>query len=369
MLKTKEQLLYYFTGKNLKLSTYDEKFCQNLQHIITKSNRITSNQKDLFEKLISKYKKQIAQSGLNVDECKKLPWTTNIVESEPKYTGAQVSLANNGKKIIVRVPFNRKFIARLREDIRPNANYLEWVRSEKYYVCPLCTPAIKFLVDELHKFFPTVNFDDKLQSLIDNALSYNARVYNPTLVKIHGNYYIAAINNALYEYIKDIELNDDPKTLHTLSQYGITIHDDITQDDMKKMFASRVIVNIDSCDLMEVLDWLHEFEVDKIYFGGRFALTSSVMYSLYQAIENNAYTKKINKLIKQMEKHLTKLNIKYGHSSSFFHNRDVPDKQPVVIQFMQGVHPDIYEPGKRISKFIVVLDSSPVDFGVINEAS
>lgn len=369
MLKTKEQLLYYFTGKNLKLSIYDEKFCQNLQHLITKTNRVTTNQKELFERLISKYKKQLIHLGIDIEDCKCLDWSTNIVESEPKYTGAQVSISQSGDKIIVRVPFNRKFISRLREDMRPNINYLEWVRTEKYYVCPLCTGAIRFLVDELHKYFPTVTFDEALQNLIDTALMYNAEIYNPTLVKINNNFYVAAINSELYESVKDIELNDDPKTLFTLSQYGISIGDDIIQNDRKKLFASTMVVNVDSNDLKEVLQWLYEFEIDKVYFGGRFAISSTIMYSLTKAIEGASYTKKIRKMIRDMEKQLGKLNISYSHSHNFFKENNVAEKRPVVIQFIQGVEPTIYGNGKRICKFIVVRDSSPVDIEVLNEAS
>lgn len=366
MLKTKEQLLYYFNGQNIKLSTYDDRFCNNLQHLIAKNNRVTSNQKELFEKLISKYKKQIIQSGLDVEICKQLPWTTNIVPSEERYTGAQVSMLHNGEQIIVKVPFNKKFITSLRDSNRYHS--LEWERNEKHYIGLLTTTSIKFLVDELPKHFPSVIFDDKLQDIINLANSYRAEIFNPTLVKVNDYYVIAAINNELYEHIKHIELNDDAKTLFLLSQYGVNVHDSIVKNDKKKLFASTMIANIDITELDDALSWLREFDVDMVYFGGRFSSSSAAMPKLARLINGDKYVKKMNKIVKNMEKQLNKLNIAYKDNSKFFKDKNI-DKQPVVIQFMQGVYTDNYEPGKRVSKFIVVLDSSPVDFGVINEAS
>lgn len=367
MLKTKEQLLYYFNGQNIKLSTYDVRFCQNLQYLIAKNNYVTTNQKELFEKLISKYKKQISQAGIDVNSCKQLPWVTNIIQSEEKYTGAQVSMDRRGENIIVKVPFNKKFITCLREENR-NHN-LEWVRAEKYYVSPLTTTALKFLVNELPKYFSTVTFDSKLQNFIDKVRSYSAKIYNPTLVKVHNNYIIAAINNELYESTKQIELNDDPKTLFLLSQYGVTVDEDIIKDDKKKLFASTVVVNVDVSDLNDVLNWLHEFDIDMVYLGGRFSTSSTIMLNLTKIIKGKSYNKKVDNLMRNMKRQLGKLNIKYKNNSEFFKDQSV-DRQPVVVQFMQGVEPTMCVPGKRITKFIVIVDSSPIDsIEVVNETS
>lgn len=365
MLKTKEQLLYFFNGQNIKLSIYDAKFCQNLQYFIVNKKQITTNQKALFEKLISKYNKQLVKVGVDVEICKELPWTTNIIPSEEKYTGAQVSLDHRGKNIIVKVPFNTKFINSLRG---PDSKHsLEWVRDQKHYTSPLSTCTIKFLVNELHKYFPTVTFDNKLQGLIDTVYLYNAKFYNPTLVCINGYYIIAAINSELHEHIKHVQLNDDPKTLFLLSQYGIAIDDSIVGEDKKKLFASKMLVSVDITNISEVLSWLCEFDVDVVYFAGRFSISSTIMYSLTKIMKGRSYTKKIDTLIKNMKKQLGKLNIQYKDSDGFFKD-NVVDKQPVVIQFMQGIEPTLYHPGKRIAKFIVVVDSSPI-YEIINETS
>ena len=57
-MKNKEQLLYFFLQGKISLSQYDYKFMANLQTMIQNQNRVTSNQADLFDKLISKYKNE-----------------------------------------------------------------------------------------------------------------------------------------------------------------------------------------------------------------------------------------------------------------------------------------------------------------------
>ena len=54
-MKNKEQLLYFFLQGKISLSQYDYKFMANLQSIIQNNMRVTSNQAELFGKLISKY--------------------------------------------------------------------------------------------------------------------------------------------------------------------------------------------------------------------------------------------------------------------------------------------------------------------------
>ena len=54
-------------------------------------NKSHLGQADLFDKLISKYRKQLATNGImNLEELKELPWQCTVVPSLPKYTNANV---------------------------------------------------------------------------------------------------------------------------------------------------------------------------------------------------------------------------------------------------------------------------------------
>jgi hypothetical protein len=150
-MTNKEQLLYFFLQGKISLSQYDYKFMANLQTIIQNNARVTSNQADLFDKLISKYKKQLVRQGLVKEELKELPWKTMIVESTSEYTGAVVSLRDN--ELNIRVPFNKSFISEFRNV--PN-NAFEWDKETKSYSATFGTTALKVAHSVLPKFFSTV---------------------------------------------------------------------------------------------------------------------------------------------------------------------------------------------------------------------
>lgn len=262
MLKTKEHLLHFFLNQQIKLSTYDKKFLHNLEYLISKYHRVTSNQRALFEKLISKYAKQFARIGLLKENLKELPWATPIVESSTEFTGAKVSI-NNGQ-IILKVPFNKHFITDFRGT---ENNSYEWNRDGKQYNSPLTTNALKLVSTTLPKYFSTVVYSADIIELLNPVIAYEARFWNPTYVKLNNNYYVIAVNTFLASAINDLVLDDDPKTLFLLSQYGINIDESVTQNDVKKLFASNSNPVVDLDNFRLVAGWLKEFEVDLVYFG------------------------------------------------------------------------------------------------------
>ena len=79
-LKTSEQLLYFMIH-NLRLSRYDNRFLQNLEKLINNTHRVTTNQVDLVNKLISKYERQLIKHELFIKDLLELPWKTLIVQT------------------------------------------------------------------------------------------------------------------------------------------------------------------------------------------------------------------------------------------------------------------------------------------------
>jgi hypothetical protein len=68
----------------------------------------------------------------------------------------------------------------------------------------------------------------------------------------------------LDDSIKHIELNDDPKTFYLLSQYGVTIHEDLLTDKYKK-FSAESITQIDTKDLQSLSDYLHQLNIECVF--------------------------------------------------------------------------------------------------------
>jgi len=261
-MKNKEQVLYFFLQGKISLSQYDYKFMANLQSMIQKDNRVTSNQADLFDKLISKYNKQLTKQGFVKEELKALSWKTMLVESSSEYTGAVVSLRDDN--LIIRVPFNKTFINAFRN---VKNNEFEWDKDTKSYKTPFSTNSLKIAHYTLPKFFPTVRYDDDLQGVIDELQQYEGLVWNPTLMQVNDRLFVAATNTVLAETIGDMTLALDPRTLFKLSRMGVDIDPTLIEKDPKLQFASNQVYEVELTDVEHVIGWMKNIGCENVMIG------------------------------------------------------------------------------------------------------
>ncbi len=263
-LKTREHLVYFIQCGKLKLSNYDQRFLQNLNYIITVNDPITSNQRDLFEKLVVKYLRQLNKHGLTPEFIAKLKWTVNIVPSDPLYTDAYISIQEGN--ILFRSPFNKHVLAEFR---KIQNNSFIWDKPNKRYTAEYSTHALKIVVTTAKKYFASVHYCPIVKSLLDTISQYEGMKYwDPTLVLVNGNLFIAASNEILDTAIKDIPLTTDARTLAILSDYGIKVDSTIIQGDPKLKFASEYMPEINSQDISTMIDWLRELGCDEVYLLG-----------------------------------------------------------------------------------------------------
>lgn len=266
-MKNKEQLLYFFLQDKISLSQYDYKFMANLQTMIQRDHRVTTGQATLFDNLISKYKKQLTKCGLDKVELKALAWNSTLVESTSDYTGAYVSLSNDTLKI--RVPFNKSFISKFRE-VKDNA--FVWDKESKVYTTGFSTTALKISTQVLHKFFPTVRYDDVLQTIIDELKQYEGFIWNPTLVRSSrrtdtGNLVVMATNAELAAAINEITLSLDPTTLFKLTRMGISVDPALIENDAKLQFAANEVYESEITDIETVIGWMKNIGCDNVVIG------------------------------------------------------------------------------------------------------
>lgn len=256
----KEQLLYFFLKGTISLSGYDMRFMSNLQHMIHRDKMVTSNQAKLFDALIYKYKRQLGKNGLNGDELKELPWRSTVVESTPEFTGARVDCIDG--MLNLRVPFNKNFIGEFKNENNP----FTWHKEEKMYKAKFSTRSLKLLYDQLPNFFKSVIYSPALHSLIEEIEKYKNLVWEPTVVKVGGNYIIAGANEHLLEAIKHIELNDldtdnDIKTAFELSRYQIKLNPSLLKDRKDLSFAANYYAEVDIEDIELVAKWLNTMNI------------------------------------------------------------------------------------------------------------
>ena len=322
----KEHLIYFFLQGKISLSQYDQKFLSNLQLMVHRDNRVTSNQAELFDKLISKYSRQLSKNSLDKETLKQLPWKAEVVESSPQYTGARVSLVED--TINLRVPFNKNFISEFR-DVKHNS--FEWQRNDKIYASKFTTHALKILKDNLHKYFPTVSYCEQLQPILDELKKYDAEIWNPTFMYVHGRPMLVALNSILGDLVSSLELKNDIKTMFKLSQLGITIHPSLIVD-AKTKFAAEFVTEVDLDELPMIIGWLEELNVGKAIMGRGLVL---------------------NKPIKQ-------------HISALLENHKVRDpsgltERPILLQYHNQPDTRAFYANEAISKCVIIKNSRPIE--------
>ena len=284
-METKEQLLYFFLQGKLSLSQYDYKFLANLQIMVHRDRRVTSNQAELFDKLISKYNKQLVKNNVNTQKILTLPWDSEIIESTPEYTGAMVMIVED--EITIRVPFNKQFISAFR-DI--NNNPYVWDKEHKVYRAAFGTVSLKIARTRLSKYFRTTKVCENIQKILDDLMQYEAAtIWDPTLVSINGTLMIAACPSALWESIKDIDLNLDTQTLYQLSQAGVTIDPTLIENDALLNFASNRVPCVEISDMESIAPMIKKLGHTHVCYGRGLAY-SKIGKELTQILRANDIT-------------------------------------------------------------------------------
>lgn len=283
MFTNREEFLQYIITSNLKFNKYDYRFLNNLSLLVVKNKHVTTNQNNLFEKLVTKYKKQLKYAGMLTDSILKLDWTVDIVESTSEFTEAFLSLKNN--RLELKLPFSKKFIDEFHDAENHSYKFqykekLIWSRTDKCYYGEFNTYNLRLVNEIVPKFFK-LNYCSVLNKLINQLKDYSAKYFNPTYVKSNNNFYVMACNNSLHHAIKHINFDSDPKTLLELSTYGIHIDNSVTNEDDFLIFAGERQIVFDVINVEKLVDYLQ-----------RLGIVTLVMSS--RLIKNPMYTEALN---------------------------------------------------------------------------
>lgn len=335
MLK-KEHLLHYMMKGEVHLSKKDYGFFNNLTYIIKEKNRITSNQNRLFDKLIIKYQRQLRKLGHELEKLQELKWQAELVETLDEYTIPKIYLDDG--YIYLRTPFNNKFVQNFSSI---NDNTFEWQRDERLYKSKFYTHALRLSVDTCKKYFDKVEYCDEIKKLIEPLEIYEGMSTAPTLVKTNGNYHISNLNTHLAEAIKDIELNLDPNTLYLLSTYGVSISEDITNNDPFLLFSSQFITRIDLDFMFKNPQYLLDLDIRDVF------------YPLWNS--NNKIDKEIRDFCKcnGITVHASMQSIQSLENGAVYFKRYSGVSSKDVIH-SQNAH-------RKINKFIEIVNSRPID--------
>jgi hypothetical protein len=227
--------------------------------MIHTSHRVTTNQAELFDKLVSKYAKQLTKASLIKEELKVLPWKAMVVQSTPEYTGAKVSLYED--IITVRVPFNKTFISSFRSI---DDNPFKWIKEEKLYRAPFSTYALKIVHTIFPSYFSHVNYCETLGSILEDLKKYVGLIWEPTLMNINDRIILGAANSVVTELISDLDLAINIDNLYAVSRFQFPVHPNFYGDHPELKFAHEYVTEVDIDNIVQVAKWMRSLKVERV---------------------------------------------------------------------------------------------------------
>jgi hypothetical protein len=256
-LKTAEHVVH-FMMKDINLSRFDKRFVESLQVL----NQITTNQVELFYKIVFKYRRQFLKHELDVDKLIYLPWNKKVIESSIQYTAGHVSIEND--KIFFKCPYNKNFIQAFRNQ---PSNTFVWDKESRQYESNYGAYQLRLLATIIPKFFKEIHYCNVTQSILEKVKEYETvKYWQPTLLTVNGNLMIVATNGYLDEALGDMVLNTDSKTIATLVYHGVTIDPSVYDaTDNKQVFMANMFVDVELDSTSNIVPWLKEINCDAVF--------------------------------------------------------------------------------------------------------
>jgi hypothetical protein len=256
-----KHVVYFMSSDKIRLSRQDTDFITSMYKIFSCQGDVTSNQVGLFKHILGKYDRQFRKYGHDVNQLMRLPWGINIVPSISMYTDAHLFLLDG--KIILRSPYNTKFLKYFRG--APGNEFFVWNKIDKRFEATFNTITLKFIIDMAFEHFKTVIVCPIIQCLLDKLSLYDQIPYwDPTLIKVNGQFMIAATNPSVDEVVSKVSLSDDPYTLHYLVKHAINIDSSLLETPIQR-FAGDYNPTIEYADIETLIDWLIEIKCDGVY--------------------------------------------------------------------------------------------------------
>lgn len=323
-----EQLIYFMKSK-ISLGRYDQRFINNLVSL----KQVTTNQVELFYKIVLKHSKQFLKFDMYVDQLVNLPWGVKVIESAKQYTEAYILIENN--QIIFKSPYNRNFINDLRNI---DFNNFVWIKDEKQYQCDYGQYELKNLVNLVKKHFEIINLCPITKKILDELEIFNdVKHWEPTLVSINDYFFIAATNEYVNEAIKNIKLSNDLTTLAELVRYGIKIDKSLYDSSkLKDNFFVNYISTVEYDDLEKIILYIKELGCKHVAIHGSSMIDSKR---------------------KQVSTLLNKNDIKFFDLNIELIPLDL--NQPLVYLKLKSFSNTIYN--KNTIKIIQLVNSNPIE--------
>lgn len=276
---TQEQLIHFLL-LNIQLGTYDKRFLGSVHDQIYRDKKpLTTNQAELFHKILMRYQRQLAKKELNSHDLIKLPWTTIPTESLPQFTQSYVSIDDSADMIVVHSPYKTAFVKEIKA-----TEIAKWNKEVKEWTVTYCEQNLKKIIKLVTKHYDKVVLCDTTTQILSEIEKYSEEDYwNPTLVNSNGNLFIAASNEYLDAAIH--ELNNDVATIVKLQSYGIELGHGVIDTSHKyyDLIKSRSC-HIDLVETNHLIEFLKDIKCDKVFIGDMFLGSTTLLSEFRSAI-------------------------------------------------------------------------------------
>ena len=162
---------------------------------------------------------------------------------------------------------------------------MEWHRDKRQYEIDYGPTTLKMLLSLSADHFTSIDYCSISKKIIDSLSEYESvKYWEPTLVYNNGYFYVAALNEVLYDIIKDIPLTNDLRMVADYVQYGIAISDSVIEhfstieDPLKINLAINFQSEFEIKDIDIAMTWLSELGCDGITESSR--ITSKQLFLL-----------------------------------------------------------------------------------------
>jgi len=339
-MQKREHVIHFMLQGHVHLSKKDYGFFHNLQRLVHDRGIVTTNQSNLFEKLLKKYSRQLIKLEKSPDELLNLQWNSTVVRSSEEYTGARVSI--HGNSIILKCPFNTKFV-KVFKNIKDNT--FLWDKVKKGYESEFSTNALKIVYDTLPKYFDDVSYDDAITKKLDEILEFKNHTFAPTLKNINGNLVVVACNQTLSDLLSGIVIEKTAPCFFKMSQLGINVDPDLLTDESLK-FASSNIYEMDLYDIDKLGELCQNVGVKHVVWAYRASFSQNInLKSIMHKLERYGVESIIgaNRLgipdekVNEWLEHEDTIFIQY-HSSNYIKNKFVAYSKYVVLKNSTVIH-------------------------------
>ncbi len=258
----KEEVLSYLIKGYVHVGKKDYLFFHNLQKFIDQGKNITSKQSDLFNKLLLKYQRQLKKQNLDATILQKLDWKTKVVPTDPLLLIPCISLIDG--QIVIKAPYNRKFASSFTSRFTSIQGF-NWDKNNKTYVANFNTINFKYAFNRIQDCFKEYKLCPYLQSIVVDLEELKTKIWQPTLVKSHNNFYIVAMNGYLNDQIDDITNNLSLRSIFELTKLGVKIDSSIIENEVVNNFLNNYQTTVDFKEIEILFQYLDDLGIEKVY--------------------------------------------------------------------------------------------------------